>query len=216
VPSLEEIAKLLKSTFASGNAARQAADAAAAELWKFRKEAYQSLLQLGADNYKENTRIAGVLEDKAQKTGAIAGVFLAAGLAFVKPDLTLVQLGGKLGFALLTTSIFLLLVCISLCLGVMWVRSLQPQLLVFDVSEMLRHILALPASEITNEVKENFYRDQEKVWKSVLKEQLQKIGAKSQLLQAAQGILALAMLLVAIFLFLLLLRAYRAPVLLPI
>jgi hypothetical protein len=52
----------------------------------FRRSVLQALVQTGSDNYKENARIAGVLDDKAQKTGAIAGAFLAAGLAFVKAE----------------------------------------------------------------------------------------------------------------------------------
>ena len=42
------------------------------ELIEFRRLILQSLVQVGTDEYKENVRILGVLDDKAQKTGAIA------------------------------------------------------------------------------------------------------------------------------------------------
>jgi hypothetical protein len=83
------------------------------ELAKFREGVLKDMLVLAAENYKEAMRIMGVLDGKAQKTGGVAGVFLAAGLAFLKPDTTLGNLGGKAGLSLLALGIVLLLVSIA-------------------------------------------------------------------------------------------------------
>lgn len=178
---------------------------------QFRKEALQALLQTGSDNYKENARISGVIEDKSQKAGAVAGIFLAAGLAFVKPGMTLAQLGGRLGFFLLCGSIALLLTCIGLCLAVMWVRPGRSALLLSDLQRMVRDISGLSSDELTPEIKEGFFLDQANLWAATLEEQVGKNNQKAILLKRAQVTLVAAMFLVAIFLFSMLLQAYRCP-----
>jgi hypothetical protein len=186
------------------------------EFRQFRKEALQCLLQTGSDNYKENARIAGVIEDKAQKAGAVAGIFLAAGLAFVKPGISLTELGGRVGATLLSASIALLLACIALCLAVMWARPGRSPLLLSDVQKMVSDIFAFSAAEFTSEIQEGFSENQAHLWAQTLNEQVVKNRRKALLLRRAQVTLALAMLLVGIFLFLLLLRAFRNPNLLPV
>ena len=67
------------------------------------------------DMYKEHSRIISLLDDKAQKTSGIAGIFLAAGLAYLKAD-SLKALGEAVhfaGFVTLSLAIALLLVWIS-------------------------------------------------------------------------------------------------------
>src|SRR5258708_9310754 len=51
---------------------------------EFRLEILNSLVEAGSEEYKENVRINSLLEDKAQKTAGLAGIFLAAALAFIR------------------------------------------------------------------------------------------------------------------------------------
>ena len=52
----------------------------------FREELLKLMVTHAADSYKETVRVAALIEDKAQKVAAVAGVFLAAGLGFVKAE----------------------------------------------------------------------------------------------------------------------------------
>ena len=51
----------------------------------FLEDALKDTIKAAADTYKENGRVAALLDDKAQKAGGLAGVFLAAAFGFVKP-----------------------------------------------------------------------------------------------------------------------------------
>lgn len=183
---------------------------------QFRKEVLQSVLQAGSENYKENVRIAGIIEDKAQKAGALAGVFLAASLAFVKPGITVGQVCGSLGFGLLLSSICLLLLCIGLCLSVLWVRPGRSILRLCDVRRMARDLLSLSVEEVTAHVKEGFCFDQAELWAEIVKDMEGRNQKKAILLKTAQAILALAMGCVGMFVFWILIEGYKAPKLLQL
>src|SRR5437879_1327964 len=98
---------------------------------QFRFGVLQALVEVAGENYKENSRITNVLDDKAQKTGALAGAFLAAGFAFIKsenfgPNSPLNRLAGLAGLLLLAFCIALLLLSTILALRTMWVRAVPP------------------------------------------------------------------------------------------
>ena len=52
----------------------------------YREELLKLVVSHAADSYKETVRVAALIEDKAQKVAAVAGVFLAAGLGFIKAE----------------------------------------------------------------------------------------------------------------------------------
>lgn len=186
------------------------------ELEKFRQSVLVDMLALAAENYNEAIRVTGVLDDKAQKTGGVAGAFLAAGLAFLKPDTTLGNLGGKVGLSLLAAGIVLLLVSIGICLRVMWVRAAMSPLSVFDIEGMRESIFKLADNGLSSKLRENFIRDQCRVSEAALLDQIGLNESKARWLRAAQGALALAMLAVGALLFLNMLRIWEAPHLLSI
>src|SRR5258708_20532083 len=171
----------------------------------FRCHLLEALVQTASDEYKENIRTAGTLDDKAQKTGATAGLFLAAGLAFIKTDnfgaaAPLNDLAGPSGLLLLAASIGLLLVSTSLSLRVMWVRLVPSPPFFNALEELTGDMLNLPEAELTLVRQENFLRDQSKGWKAPLEAQVALNGSKARNLRTSQVTLGLAIITVAILL----------------
>src|SRR5258708_36880307 len=92
---------------------------------EFRLQILSSLVEAGSEEYKENVRINSLLEDKSQKTAGLAGIFLAAALAFIKVDTLSVWPFNRLHILLpLALVIFLLVVCIRFSLSVMWLPAI--------------------------------------------------------------------------------------------
>jgi hypothetical protein len=159
-------------------------------------------LAAAADVYKENTRISALLDDKAQKTAGLAGVFLAAAFAFLRKDSieSLRDAVGATGLVLLGVSLALFLGCILAGGLVMWARKvrLPPDpnkiLLVCDL------LLGQPGGP-DDEARENHIRDQIKSWNRANQTQDRVISDKSKTLLASQvllllGIMAIAALLI--------------------
>jgi hypothetical protein len=67
-----------------------------------------------------SSHVSGKLEEKAQQTGGIAGLFLAAAFGFLKPDdlsKFLTANGRPFGYLLIAT-IVVFLACLAACLSV--------------------------------------------------------------------------------------------------
>jgi hypothetical protein len=171
----------------------------------FRESIVQALAQVGSENYKENSRIIGVLDDKAQRSGAIAGAFLAAGLGFIKaenfgPTSSLNRLVGLPGIILLGLSIAFLLISTMFSLRVMWIRPV-PAPLSFEILDvMTSDLLNLPSADLDDARQENYYRDESSIWKAALKGQAQVISEKGKNLRAAQVLLSMAIFCIALLL----------------
>jgi hypothetical protein len=185
----------------------------------FRRSLLQALIQTGADNYKENARIAGVLDDKAQKTGAIAGAFLAAGLAYVKSEnfgssSPLNRLVGSPGLVLLSLSIGLFLLATVFSLVVMWTRTIPVPMSFADVEEMTFDLLRLTDNELTTERQEDYFRDESHIWKGTLQRQVRVNTDKARSLRAAQISLALSIIVIALLLLIMMFKVmcYRLMV----
>src|SRR6185312_2343681 len=167
-----------------------------------RKALLQNLVQLGSENYKENARILGILDDKAQKTGALAGAFLAAGFAFVKPEnfQTASVFASLPNLTLLAVSIGLLLACTILALAAMWIRSVPKPFSYGLLEKMTLDLLKNCPNGISSSVHESFLHDQGGVWRRLLQEQELINSKKANLLRVAQVTLAAAIVIGAILL----------------
>lgn len=166
-----------------------------------RMQMLSQALAAATDVYKENTRIMALLDDKAQKTAGLAGVFLAAAFAFLRRESIedLRAAGGAFGMVLLGAALLLFLGCLFLSGLVMWARRLQ---LPPDPNKILAVCDALLADQSgpTDEVHENHIRDQIKSWNRANQVQDQVISDKSEKLLLTQkfliwGIIAVAGLL---------------------
>jgi hypothetical protein len=157
-----------------------------------------------SDVYKENSRILALLDDKAQKTAGVAGVFLAAAFAFLRRESVedLKALAGPSGLILLGASIAFFMACI-ICSGfVMWTRRLQ---LPPDPAKILDacNYLLTDSNGPSDEARENHVRDQINSWNRANQVQYEAISDKSKKLLVTQVLLTLAIMAIAILLCLL-------------
>jgi len=166
----------------------------------FRLEILKSLVEAGSERYKENVRINSLLEDKAQKIAGLAGVFLAAALAFIKIDTLSQWPFNRLRILfLLGAAISLLVCCIGFCLSVLWVRSI-PGPPTFQALNKLKANL-WPITSRLEDYEEGYWGDRATLWQNVVNEQFSLIAAKSKRLLLGQITLASAMFTVAVLLF---------------
>jgi len=155
-------------------------------------------LTAASDVYKENARISALLDDKAQKTATIAGIFLAAAFAFLRRESVqdLKMAGGLGGMLLFGASLAFFLLCIVASGLVLWVRKLRlppdPNR-ILTVCDLLLHDPAGPSDD----ARENHMRDQTRSWNRANETQDQVISDKSKKLLAAQWLLLLGIMAAA-------------------
>jgi hypothetical protein len=158
-------------------------------------------LTAATDVYKENTRISALLDDKAQKTAGIAGIFLAAAFAFLRRESIqdLADAGGSLGMFLLGASVLFFLGCMIGGGLVMWARKLR---LPPDPNKILSvcDFLLADTHGPAETVRENHVRDQIKSWNRANQVQDQVISEKSAKLLVTQTLLILGIMAVVVLL----------------
>ncbi|MFZ0914317.1 MAG: hypothetical protein WBQ76_08290 [Candidatus Korobacteraceae bacterium] len=169
-----------------------------------RLELRVAIVSRAIDEYNELDRIAGVIEDKAQKTAVASGAFLAAGLGLLTSDSPRNVLAGRVGlpaFIILFAIIGLLIVATGLCLLVTWARTfLLPT--VEGMEKVTNDILALPAAEQTHEVMESFYCLQASIWGKALQGLKKNVHKRADWLRSGQIVFSTAVLGIAILLIL--------------
>jgi len=168
----------------------------------FRLEMVRSLIDGAAENYKENTRINNVIDDKAQKIAGIAGVFLAAALAFLKVDSLSVWPLNRLRILIsLTAAIILIICCIAFCLRVMWIRAFPGLPSLSSLAGINADLLSIPDADL-HLYEEDYWNLRAQGWQEIIKDQESTIASKSRVLFRAQLALALAMFDIALLLIL--------------
>lgn len=169
---------------------------------EFRLQILKDLCAVGSENYKENVRTIGLLEDKAQKTAALAGIFLAATLAFIKPETFDKWPFNRLRvWAPLSAAVVLLIVSIAFSVAVLWIRSMVETLPFSSVDRFRVELFGVEAAQL-HQYEEGYWGDTAAVWKQILTRQTPIITSKGNRLQWAQITLALAMLCVGALLLL--------------
>jgi MFS family permease len=150
-----------------------------------------------------SSKITARLEDKAQQTGGMAGLFLAAAFGFVKPESVAGMLHGSNGWAafLLLNVIVIFLLCLIACLSVLWLRNTPLPLTLPMLTSFNEDLLRLPADRLSEEVQENYYRDRISIWEDILEKRKILNEDKAKRLMIAQTLLAAGMLAVSILLF---------------
>jgi hypothetical protein len=145
----------------------------------FRLEILKSLVEAGSERYKENVRINSLLEDKAQKTAGLAGVFLAAALAFIKIDTLSAWPFNRLRILIpLGVAVVLLVCCIGFCLAVMWVRQI-PGPPTFAALNQLKTDL-WPIITGLEPYEARYWGDRSVLWQNVVDEQSSLIDSKAK------------------------------------
>jgi hypothetical protein len=156
-----------------------------------------------AQNLDDTTsKITARLDDKAQQTGGMAGLFLAAAFGFIKPESMAATLSGSMRWAafLLLAIIAILIVCLAACLSVTWLRSTPMPLSLSALTNLNEDVLGLPADVLGDSVQENYYRDRLALWGQTLEMRTRLNRDKAQRLLIAQTLLAGGMLAVSILL----------------
>jgi hypothetical protein len=167
----------------------------------FRLEILKSLVDVGTETYKENIRINSLLEDKAQKTAGLAGVFLAAAFAFLKVDTLSQWPFNRLRILVpLAISIALLVCCVGSCLAVMWLRAISGPP-TFGSLKKLKADLWSFSGDALEAYEEGYWGDRARLWQAVINQQKPLLESKAKRLRGAHVALALAMLAVAFLLF---------------
>jgi hypothetical protein len=154
-------------------------------------------LALAPENYKDNVRIITGLDDKAQKMGTIAGVFLGVLLALVKPDQLSVLFGwvGQTGIWVFTTVILLLMLCIGLCLWCMWTGKIPPPLSLGHLTFIAKNIHH--GQDLDEKTQQDVCKERIAIWKECIEAQGKVATSKQKRILGAQIVLAVAMLLIA-------------------
>jgi hypothetical protein len=151
---------------------------------------------------KTTADLTARLDDKAQQTGGMAGLFLAAAFGFIKPESLAAAFHGSNRWAamLLMAIILIFLLCLAACLSVNWLQKAPVSLSLEAVTSANNDMLHLPPEVLTDQVQENYYRDRLALWKTVLDRRTVVNRHKALRLGIAQGLLALGMLAVSILL----------------
>jgi hypothetical protein len=166
-------------------------------------------LAIAPENYKDNVRIIASLDDKAQKMGAIAGIFLGVLLAIVKPDQLPNLLGaiGRRGTWVATLATVLLMICVGVCLWCIWTQEIAPPLSLGHMNQISRDIHK--GKDLEAKTQELYYSERIAVWSSCIDNQGEVIKKKQARVSWAQSILASAMLVFA-FMLLFLVHSVKA------
>ncbi len=167
-----------------------------------RLDLLKDAVAVAVENYKDNVRIFAGLDDKAQKMGAIAGIFLGALLAIIKPDAvsTLQSAIGPRGLWTLTSVILLLMACIVLCLLCMWVGRIPPPLSLGHMVRLTADLLRLQEAGFNDSIQEGYNGEKLAIWTKCIQAQEKVATRKMRLVFAAQLVLAIAILLIAFML----------------
>jgi len=171
---------------------------------ELRLQLLKDVLASCAEAYRENVRIGAVLEDKAQKAGAFAGLFLAAAFGFARREnlADMFALVGGYGMSLMILCVMCFLFCVFAGLWVMWVRPSRGPLDPAQLSRVGKALLSSP-EPLVGEKSENHIRDQIDGWLLVLDTQRAVNAKKARRLLIGQWILAGGIVLLVVLLVLL-------------
>jgi hypothetical protein len=159
-------------------------------------------LKVAGDNDAANGEILSGLDDKAQRIGSAAGLFLAVPFALVKPD-SLLQIRNSVGWVGLTmlmaaTISFLLAILLSLSAVIILRRvPVRPGLNIAAL--MAQDLISLSDSELTEGVEISWILDQLKIWKSYLAAQEFLIRRKGLRLMSGLSMLLTGVLFISAF-----------------
>lgn len=160
----------------------------------FRVELLKVALDSYREEYKEVWETWRSLDAKAQGSGAIAGVFLAAGLAWARdipPDLA------APGRWLLGLALLAVVVAVAGTVFAMQVRTVQAPPLGDETADMVKDLLnAEPGDDQASRLA-GFYADQASTWKDTNADMQRKNLWKAGWLRIAQFSLLVAAVLVA-------------------
>ena len=169
------------------------------EAARFRLQLLQETVTWAEKLEEYGVRATVRLDDKAQQTGGLAGIFLAAAFGFMKPD-SFALLGPRLrtfATVMLLVIVSVLVMCIGACLSVSWLRTVPIPIALSVAMKLNDTLLNLKTGQMTSEVQENYYHDRLRLWQDTLDARSAINKLKAWRLRAAQVFLAAGIVLSA-------------------
>ena len=162
-------------------------------------EILNDLLKTAERDFDATVKHAAAIEDKAQKTSGLAGLFLAAAFGFIKPDslIALQRQYGNISVSLLYLALACFVISIGLCVRAMWLRKVPASGVSLASQEMpAQLLLQLPAHDLDDEVILAYKTNQVRIWSSAIDERFATNTDKTKLVHYAQRALSAGILVV--------------------
>jgi len=167
----------------------------------FRFDVLKESVEWAEGLYEVAQKLSIRLEDKAQQTSTMAGLFLAAAFGFLKPDNAVLIGSHRWVTGLMTFAVVMFLLCLGCCLSVTWLRPGPMPLGLKVLSEVNEDLLKRSEEELTDRYKENYLRDRLNLWDDIINKRTRVNEDKALRLRIAQTLLAVGMSTVGILLF---------------
>ena len=147
------------------------------------------LLKTAERDFDAAVKHAAAIDDKAQKTSGLAGLFLAAAFGFVKPEslATLREQYGLVALGLLYLALSLFVVTVVLCLRAMWLKDVPTSGVSLESQEMsAEFLLQLEDADLDEEMMVAYRSNKIEIWRSTIAERFTANVAKTRLVHWAQ------------------------------
>ncbi|MCU1329935.1 MAG: hypothetical protein JWN34_5305 [Bryobacterales bacterium] len=163
------------------------------------------LLAVAEREFDATVKHFALIEDKAQKTSGLAGLFLAAAFGFMKPESlsALRQQYGLVALGLLFLALLLFVVTVVLCLRAMWLKDVPMAGVSLESQGMAAELVLQIGDELDEEMIFAFKSNELDIWRATITERVTANAAKTPLVQWAQWALTLGILVTAVSLMLL-------------
>ena len=165
-----------------------------------RLELFDRVLQACERDYRDKLENFKQLDDKAQSNATIAGILIAACVAFVQEETVqrIAHVHGNFGPILIASTIVLSVLSIVCSLACMKVSKVETPPDSEEVGKWVSNLAELDDSELTSHRLENFVRDQAEVWKRAILDHSNVNRKKANWLLAAQSVLFVAFLCITV------------------
>ena len=170
-----------------------------------RLDILDDLLKIAEREFDATVKQFASIEEKAQKTSGLAGLFLAAAFGFMKPE-SLSALQDQYGISalgLLFLALLLFVVTVVLCLRAMWLQHVPTVGVSLETQAMSAELLLQIGEDLDEEMMIAYKSNQLDIWRATIAEHASANAAKTPLVQWAQRTLTTGILVSALSLTLL-------------
>jgi len=163
------------------------------------------LLKTAQREFDATVKHFGIIEEKAQKTSGLAGLFLAAAFGFMKPEslAALREQYGLLALGLLFLALLLFVTSVVLCLRAMWLKDVPTSGVSLESQAMSAEVLLQLPDELDEEMIFAYKSNELDIWRATIAERVSANAAKTPLVQWAQRALTAGIFVTALSLMLL-------------
>jgi hypothetical protein len=163
-------------------------------------EIFSDLLVTAEREFDAVVKYGSLVDDKAQKTSGLAGIFLAAAFGFTKPEslIALQTQYGNISLVLLYAALILFVGSVGLCLRGMWLGKVPVNGISVTAHEDVAGLIFGLTDDIDDPLMIVYKESQLGIWKSAINELFQANLEKTHLIHYAQRVLAAGILVAAL------------------